>query len=152
MATFPITFRSDSSRIHRDHYALRDELLVLEAALDGLGADAGIHTGPLPSTTVRGCCRHLAEVLPGHFRHEETTMLETVAGISPELAEFSRQMRQAHEALRRRLLEFCHAAQELETGYDADASVAAVKQSGKRFVAEMTAHIALEEDQLDGFL
>lgn len=79
-------------------------------------------------------------------------MLETVAGISPELAEFSRQMRQAHDALRRRLLEFCHAAQELETGYDADASVAAVQESGKLFIREMAAHIALEEDQLDGFL
>ncbi len=150
MATFPTTFRSDSGRIHRDHQALLNEFLELDGALDALGGDASAFANPDPAATVRRYSRHLAQVLPGHFQHEEHTVLETVARISPELAQFSSAMRRAHDALRRRLLEFCHAAQELENGYEA--SVAAVKESGKRLAREMAAHIALEEDQLDGFL
>lgn len=152
MATFPTTFCSDSSRMHRDHQALRDELRELDAALDGLGSDSGAFANPDPVAAVRRCSRHLAEVLPGHFRREEDTVLDTVARISPELAEFSRQMRQAHDALRLRLLEFCHAAQDLEAGLGLTASVVAVKRSGKLLAREMASHIALEEDQLDGFL
>ncbi|MBZ5648377.1 MAG: hemerythrin domain-containing protein [Acidobacteriia bacterium] len=152
MATFPITFRSDSNRIHCDHRVLINELIELDGALDALGGDSGVLADRAPAAKVRRCSRHLAEALPDHFRHEEATVLDTVARVSPELAEFARQMRHEHDQLRRRLLEFCHAAQELEAGHDIAGSVEAVKESGKQLARDMTSHIALEEQQLDGFL
>jgi len=58
----------------------------------------------------------IAEWLPKHYAHEETTVLETIAKMSPELASFAREMKRQHNEMRVRLESFRdHLAQLDET-------------------------------------
>ncbi len=150
MATFPRSFGADSARIHRDHQALVGELNTLDGALDELAGGTGVFANLHSAETICRCGQRLAEVLPEHFSREETTLLETVAQISPELAEFTREIRQQHEELRQRVAEFSRALKELEAG--SEKAIDAVREAGKALAREMTRHIALEENQLGGFL
>ncbi len=150
MASFPSSFRADSRQIHADHQALATELLHLDTALDHLedGVLEQLHT----TDDVVRCGHRLAELLPEHFRREETLLFGPVAQVSPELREFSREMRHQHDLLRQQLIEFHSALEQLNHGRDAAAAIDRVRQTGRRLAHEMSEHMAVEEQQLDGFL
>lgn len=152
MATFPASFPADSEKVHCEHQALITELGELDAALDELICDSQVFADLAPARKVCACGRHLADTLPEHFRREEAAILNPVARVSPELAEFTQEMRRQHQALRARLADFCRALEALEAAQDLDQAVAYVKQQGKQLAREMSNHIALEENQLGGFL
>ncbi len=151
MATFPIGFRSDSTRIHGEHQQLLAQLADLAAALEALGPST-LSVDPLGAGRLRRSLARLEQLLPAHFRHEENTVLDAVAPVSPELAEFSRQMRQQHQRFTGRLKEFAGAVARLEAGNHGEPSPRQVQQAGEELANDLATHIALEEDQLNGFL
>lgn len=151
MATFPNTFRRDSARIHGDHQELLSQLLEFSAALEAMGLSP-LSVDPIGAGRVRRCANALQRLLPGHFLREEATLLDAVAPVSPELAEFSRQMHQEHRQFTARLNEFAGAVAQLEAGDHGGPSLRAVQETGEVLAHDLAAHIELEESQLDGFL
>lgn len=150
MASFPSSFRADSRQIHNDHQALATELLHLDAALDHLedGVLEQLHT----TEDVVRCGHRLAELLPEHFRREESLLFGPVAQVSPELREFAREMRRQHDLLRQQLIHFHDALEQLNRGNDINGAIERVRDTGRRLAQEMSEHMAVEEEQLDGFL
>lgn len=152
MASFTPAFRNASDRVHGEHRLLIQELTELDLALDELVCYSEVYANLATAQHVCRCSRQLAALLPEHFAREESSVLATVAKVSPELREFAYEMVQQHQQLRRRLDSFSSAVAQLETADDIDAAVARVKQEGKLLARELTDHIVLEESELDGFL
>lgn len=147
MASLSIDFRIASEKIHGEHQALIEELRELDGALDELAS------APDLAATAQQVCRcgkTLFDLLPGHFTREETTVLATVARVSPELAEFAREMRRQHDRLRFRLDEFCRAVEATERG--GDHAIEQLCERGKLLARELVDHVMLEEEELGGFL
>ena len=151
MATFPASFRSDSAAIQGDHQRLLSALADLVAALESLAPNA-LSLDPWGAARLRRSLAGLLTALPGHFRREETALLDTVAPVSPELAEFARQMRAEHRRFTARLNGFAAGLAALEAGNGAGRTFLSVKEDGEGLARDLAAHIALEEKQLDGFL
>ncbi len=152
MATFPVSFRSDSDRIHGEHKALFVEITEFQQALDDLACGGEVFANLYGTERLGHHGRRLANLLPDHFQREEATLLPTIAHVSPELEEFAGEVRREHMQLRERLAEFCHVLDRLESGDDAAETVDALKKTGRALAHELNAHIALEESQLGGFL
>ena len=152
MATFTPAFHNASHRVHGEHQLLLNELTELNIALDELVCYSEVYADLAAAQRVCRCGHHLAELLPEHFVREESTVLATIAKVSPELREFAREMVLQHQQLRRRLDSFSSALADLERAEDIDAAVFRVKEEGKRLARELTDHIVLEENELDGFL
>jgi iron-sulfur cluster repair protein YtfE (RIC family) len=152
MASFTPGFRNISNRVHSDHETLIDELNELDGALDDITGCSALFAYRAAAERVFRCGQRLSEIIPEHFVREETLLLDTVAKVSPELAEFVREMRMQHVSLRRRLSEFCAAAQGLEKPADRVQAVSAVSDSGRTLASELSSHVVLEESELSGFL
>lgn len=151
MATFPNSFRSDSARIHGDHQELLAQLADFLSAVEALGPTT-LSVDPLGAGRLRRSASRLERFLPAHFRREESTLFEAVAPVSPELAEFARQMRCEHQQFVVRLGRFVAEVAELEAGDHGGAGLRKVQQAGELLAHDLAEHVALEEDQLDGFL
>ena len=151
MASFTPGFRSVSSRIHTDHETLINELNELDGALDDLADCSALFAYRAAAERVCRCGQRLSQIVPEHFFREETLLLDTVAKVSPELAEFAREMRTQHVTLRGRLSEFCAAVQNLESPADRAQAVNAATESGRTLASELSSHVVLEESELDGF-
>lgn len=159
MGTFPASFRSASQKVHDDHESLVSELAELDAALDELAR---------PASAERICrrLRFLTQVVPAHFATEEVELLDVVAKVSPELKDFAGEMKRQHQSICALLLDFRLAAENLRQhntpapevegrGPNAgkiEAAIVRVKEIGKSLAEELSHHVALEEDQLAGFL
>ncbi len=159
MGTFPASFRSASQKVHDDHESLVSELAELEAALDELAHPAGAE---------RICrrLRLLTQAVPAHFATEEVELLDVVAKVSPELKDFAGEMKRQHQSICALLLDFRLAAENLRQhnspvqgvegqGHNAskiEAAIVRLKEIGKSLAQELSNHVALEEDQLAGFL
>jgi len=152
MATFSQAFRSVSNRVHNDHEAIINELTELDTALDDLAGCSARFAYRAAMERVSRCGQRLSQMLPEHFVREETSLLDTVAKVSPELSDFAREMRGQHHTLRGRLGEFCIAVQKLENDTNRTQAVSDVNECGKTFASELRAHVLLEESELDGFL
>jgi hemerythrin-like domain-containing protein len=152
MAALSPTFRTDSKRIHEDHEAITQELEVLEASLEQLSAFADEAANPGALERVRLYSQRLMAQLPEHCVREEFGLLETVAGVSAELKEFSRQMKQQHSELMGKLYAFAQAVSDLEDALDPAAATDHLVAQGREFCRAMRAHMALEEHTLSGFL
>jgi iron-sulfur cluster repair protein YtfE (RIC family) len=151
MATFPNSFRTDSARIHGEHQELLTQLADLISALEALGPST-LSVDPLGAGRLRRSASRLEGLLPAHFRREEATLLDAVAPVSPELAEFARQMRQEHQRFTARMSAFVFSVAELESGNHGGSSLRKVQETGEVLAHDLAEHIALEEHQLDGFL
>ncbi len=151
MATFPTSFRSDSARIHGEHQELLRQLADLISALEALGPST-LSVDPLGAGRLRRSASRLEVFLGSHFRHEEATLLDAVAPVSPELAEFARQIRQEHQRFTARMNAFRTEAAALEAGNHGGAGLRKVREAGEILAHDLAEHIALEENQLDGFL
>ena len=151
MATFPNSFRNDSARIHGEHQELLTQLADFVSALEALGPST-LSVDPLGAGRLRRSASRLQEFLPSHFRREENTLLDAVAPVSPELAEFARQMRQEHQRFAGRLAAFAALVAEMEAGNHGGGWLQKVQQTGEVLAHDLAEHVALEEHQLDGFL
>jgi hypothetical protein len=161
VGTFPASFRSASQQVHDDHESLMSELVELDAALNELAHPAG-------AELICARLRTLSHVVPEHFTREEEELLAVVAKISPELNDFASEMKRQHQSICGRLVDFRLAAENLREQSSTmardraaggakhtaqiEAALARVKEIGKALAEELTNHVALEEDQLAGFL
>jgi hemerythrin-like domain-containing protein len=152
MATLTPTFRADAARIHDEHRALERALDRAEPALERLVCYGEVFADLSVGDELRRFGKELAEHFPEHCRREEAVLLDRVAEVSPELAEFSRQMKVEHVGLLARLDDFCGALDEFNRMDDASEAVYHLKEKGTELTREMRRHLATEEQELDGFL
>ena len=149
-----MNFWVECERVHDDHESVMAELADLAYALDSLerygqGFAQLSDTGELYRYGIRLC-----ETIPDHFSREETWLQQEVAAISPELAEFAREMVHQHEKLRGELRDFRSALEQLRGAAEEElpAIIAGVRDQGWQVARNLAGHVALEEEQLSGFL
>jgi hypothetical protein len=87
----------------------------------------------------------MAEWLPRHYEHEETTVLATIAKMSPELASFAREMKRQHNEMRVRLENFRDRIEHLSETSDLEDAVNQIKKDGTNLTRMMRLHMAAEE-------
>jgi vacuolar-type H+-ATPase subunit I/STV1 len=146
MASLDPTFHQETVSIHQEHEELITQLDKLDSALEQIVCYSEIFTDLATANQATSS----GKWLPKHYAHEETTVLETIAKMSPELASFAREMKRQHNEMRVRLESFRdHLAQLDETG-DLEAAVAALKREGKDLTRVMRLHMAVEEKKFAG--
>lgn len=152
MASLTKTFHRESERIHSDHYQMNEELHALGIALDHLQKDFTNPASLSAAKEIQMLAKHMADELPGHFQREERQILTTVAEVSPELDFFAREMKRQHVDLTERMRRFCSAINQMSNPVGLKETVELVRREGKEFAHELTTHIAIEEQELKGFL
>ena len=152
MASLSTAFCVESEKVHCDHRVLLEQLAELQWALDNLECYSEVYANLATAARVKELGRKLLAELPEHFTREERSLLATVAKISPELSEFAEEMKLEHIDLRAQLAAFQVGLEELESGEDVADAVCRVKEMGTDFALSLSAHVALEERQLSGFL
>jgi hemerythrin-like domain-containing protein len=152
MASLSRTFAADTHRVHGEHETLIDDLSHLDRALDRLDCYSEVFANLAGADEVHFYSRKLIEQLPGHFDREEATVLEPVARVSPPLEVLVRELKKEHESLRSGLVAFSIALEELDAADDLYEAISQVKELGKDLVCEISRHVALEEQELAGFL
>jgi len=136
--------------IHREHEELVSQLDQLDSALEQIACYSEIFTDLATANQAMARGKWMAEWLPKHYAHEETTVLQTIARMSPELASFAREMKRQHQEMRLRLERFRdHIAHITENG-DLEAAVAELKHEGKDLTRMMRLHMAAEEKKFAG--
>jgi Hemerythrin HHE cation binding domain len=147
MASQDSNFHLETLSIHREHEELMAQLEQLEAALEQIVCYSEIFTDLATANQAMSSGKWMAEWLPRHYAHEETTVLETIARMSPELASFAREMKRQHRELRLRLENFRELVSHLHESADLEAAVAELKQQGKDFTRLMRLHMATEDQK-----
>lgn len=152
MATLTAEFLAGTKRIHKEHKALERVLRELEVALDRLTCYSEVFADLAGADEVRRCSRLLARVLPEHCRREETAVLDPVSDVSPQLRIFCQEMRQEHREVLAQLDSVMLAVQDLDRAEDLPEAIWHLKEQGKQLTTELRRHVAVEEQELSGFL
>lgn len=147
MASQDPNFHREAISIHREHEELMAQLDQLESALEQIVCYSEIFNDLATANQAMSSGRWMAEWLPRHYAHEETTVLETIAKMSPELASFAREMKRQHRELRLRLENFGELISHLHEAADLEAAVAELKRQGKDFSRLMRLHMAAEDQK-----
>lgn len=150
MQTVEHTLQSDSEVIRREHHELMVQLDRLDAALDKIVCYSEIFCDLAKANQVLSRGNWVAEWLPGHNAYEETSVLDTIAQMSPDLASFAREMKQQHIEIRVRLGAFRQHIEQLAQKRDLETAVADLKEEGKRLTRMIRRHMAAEENKLAG--
>ena len=150
MASLDPNFHQQSASIHREHEELIAKLDMLDAALDQIVCYAEIFSDLATANQAASSGRWIAEWLPKHQANEETTVLETIAKISPELTSFAREMKRQHSEMRIRLEAFRDHLDHISNNQDLEAAVAELKREGKDLTRMMRLHMQAEEKKLTG--
>ena len=103
MSSLDPNFHLETGSIHREHEELVAQLDRLDAALEQIVCYSEIFSDLATANQATGSGKWIAEWLPKHQAHEETTLLQTIARMSPELASFAREMKRQHTEMRMRL-------------------------------------------------
>lgn len=149
MSSLTPTFHSRAEQIHREHEAIEQTLQELELNLERMVSHP---ENPEPAGIVARSGRDLARLLPPHCKREEEDLHDVVAGVSPQLQEFTRVMKQQHVALMARLNEFVVVLQTFERNSGLPGGRETVIAEGKALVRDIRRHVATEETELKGFL
>ena len=152
MASLSPAFRVESRKIHQEHETIDQDLIELETALDHLVTRSKMRGQTVTAEKVLQCGRRLATYLPAHCAREEAMLFDTVANVSPQLAQFGVEMKRQHRELLRRLDSFILSLGHLESSENRDNAVLHLKEEGCKLAAEFRQHIAAEERELSGFL
>ena len=150
MASLEPTFHLETINIHREHEELIAQLDQLDAALDQIFCFAEIFTDLATANQAMGRGKWLAEWLPKHYEREETTVLATLAKMSPELSSFAREMQRQHNEMRVRLENFREHLDHLHESRDLENAVNELKQEGSHLTRMMRLHMAAEEKKFGG--
>jgi hypothetical protein len=142
--------RVDTAGIHREHEELVAQLDQLDAALDEISCFADIFTDLATANQAVSRGRWLAEWLPKHFQHEETTVLATIATMGPDLSSFVREMKRQHNEMRVRLELFREHLERLSESRDLESAVNELKQEGCSLTQMLRLHMAAEEKKFAG--
>ena len=145
MASLDPKFHQETVSIHREHEELIAQLDQLDAALDQIFCYAEIFTDLATANQAISRGKWLAEWLPKHYEHEETTVLETIARMSPELSSFAREMKRQHNEMRVRLESFREHLAHLNETADLENAVNELKKEGSDLTRMMRLHMAAEE-------
>jgi len=147
MACVDPNFHDESVNIHREHEELLAQLDRLEGALEQIVCYSEIFTDLATATEATSSGQWIAEWLPKHYAHEETTLLQTIARMSPELASFAREMKRQHAEMRLRLENLRDHIAHLGENRELEAAVAELKQEGRDFTRMVRLHMAAEENK-----
>lgn len=138
---------ADVSAIHEEHHELVAQLDEMDAALEKLVCYSELFSDLATANQALARGKWMAEWLPRHYQCEETTVLATIAEMSPELASFSREMKRQHKQLRLRLENLREMLNRLPAATDMEGAVTSVKLAGGEFTRMMRLHIAAEENK-----
>jgi hypothetical protein len=150
MANLDPNFHEESVCIRREHEELLAQLDRLESALEQIVCYSEIFTDLATANRATSSGKWIAEWLPKHYAHEETTVLQTIARMSPELASFAREMKRQHTEMRIRLENLRDHIAHLGENRDLEAAVAELKQEGRDFTRLVRLHMAAEENKFAG--
>jgi hypothetical protein len=150
MASLDPNFHQQTASIHREHQELIAQLDMLDAALDQIVCYAEIFSDLATANQAVSSGRWMAEWLPKHQSYEETTVLATIARMSPELTSFAREMKRQHNEMRLRLEVFREHLDHLVENRDLEAAVAELKREGKDLTSMIRLHMNAEEKKLAG--
>jgi Hemerythrin HHE cation binding domain len=145
MASLDPKFHQETVSIHKEHEVLLAQLDQLDAAVEQMVCYAEVFTDLATANQAMSRGKWVAEWLPKHYEHEETTVLETIARMSPELASFAREMKRQHNEMRVRLESFCDQLAHLSENSDLENAVNQMKKEGKDLTRLMRLHMAAEE-------
>jgi hypothetical protein len=145
MATATSTIQAETRVVQREHQVLMNELSELQNALDAMVCYSEVYANLASTDQVYRCGRHLLQWLPGHFDHEEATVLADIEKLGPEQAAFSIEMKAQHRNLRGRLERFCRAIEQFEDSEDLGGAIDELKDRGMAFSRELAAHMGAEE-------
>jgi hypothetical protein len=145
MASLDPNFHQETTSLHSEHEDLLKRLDQLDTALEQIVCYSEIFTDLATANQAMSQGKWIAEWLPKHYAHEETTVLEMIARMSPELASFAREMKRQHGELRVRLENFRDHISHVGEQRDLEAAVAELKREGKDLTRMMRLHVAVEE-------
>ncbi len=152
MATLSPAFRIETQRIHSEHQILEYVLSELDEALDSLACYGEVFADFRSAGQLRRSGRQLTQQFPEHCRREEANLLDPVADVSPELAEFCGRMKGEHADLLVRLAGFRTALDDFERTDDLAEAICRLKEQGKELTRDLRRHVETEERELSGFL
>jgi hypothetical protein len=150
MASLDPTFHLETVSIHHEHEELMTQLDQLDSALEQIVCYSEIFTDLATANQAISRGKWMAEWLPKHYAHEETTVLATIAKMGPELASFAREMKRQHDEMRGRLECFRDHLAHLHESSELEAAVAELKREGKDLTRVMRLHMAVEEKKFAG--
>jgi len=150
MSSLDPNFHHDTAGIHREHEELMKQLDRMEKTLEQIVCYSEIFTDLATANQALSQSQWIAEWLPRHYAHEETTVLDTIAGMSPELASFAQEMKRQHDEMRVRLARFRDHLSHLRENRDVEAAVQDLKREGKDLTRMMRLHMAAEENKFAG--
>ena len=145
MAGSDAKFHQETLSIHQEHEELVAQLDQMDAALEQMVCYTEVFTDLATANQAISRGKWMAEWLPRHYQHEETTVLETIARMSPELASFAREMKRQHNEMRLRLESFRDLLAHLSRTGDLENAVSQLKKDGKDLTRMMRLHMAAEE-------
>ena len=145
MASLDPKFHEETVSIHKEHEELVAQLDQMDAALEQIVCYSEIFTDLATANQALSRGKWMAEWLPRHYEHEETTVLATIAKMSPELASFAREMKRQHNEMRVRLESFRDRMEHLSETSDLEDAVNQIKKDGTNLTRMMRLHMAAEE-------
>jgi exonuclease VII large subunit len=145
MASLDPQFHEETVSIHKEHEELVAQLNQMDAALEQIVCYSEIFTDLATANQALSRGKWMAEWLPRHYEHEETTVLATIAKMSPELASFAREMKRQHNEMRVRLENFRDRMEHLSETSDLEDAVNQIKKDGTNLTRMMRLHMAAEE-------
>ena len=145
MASLDPKFHEETVSIHKEHEELVAQLDQMDAALEQIVCYSEIFTDLATANQALSRGKWMAEWLPRHYEHEETTVLATIAKMSPELASFAREMKRQHNEMRVRLESFRDRMEHLSETSDLEDAVNQIKKDGTNLTRMMRLHLAVEE-------
>jgi len=150
MASLDPDFHEEVKSLHREHQELMTQLDKLDSALEQIVSYTEVLTDLAMANQASASGKWIAEWLPKHYAHEETTVLETIAKMSPELASFAREMKRQHSEMRVRLESLRDHIAHLGEQRDLEAAVAELKREGKDLTRMIRLHMAAEDKEFAG--
>jgi len=145
MASLDPNFHEEAVSIQHEHEQLMAQLDRLDSALEQIVCYSEIFTdlATINQATISG--KWIAEWLPKHHAREETTVLQTIASMGPELASFAREMKRQHAEMRVRLENLRDHMAHLAENRDLEAAIADLKKEGHNLSRLIRLHMASEE-------
>jgi hypothetical protein len=150
MASLDPNFHEETVNLHKEHEELLARLDQLDAAVEQMVCYAEVFTDLAAANQAVSQSKWIAEWLPRHYEREETTVLETIARMSPELASFAREMKRQHNEMRLHLESFRDRMTHLSESADLERAVNELKKDGTDLTRMMRLHMAAEEKKLSG--
>jgi hypothetical protein len=145
MASLDPKFHEETVNIHKEHEQLVARLDQLDAAVEQMACYAEVFTDLATANQAVSQSKWMAEWLPRHYEREETTVLEMIAKMSPELASFAREMKRQHNEMRLQLESFRDRIAHLNESSDLERAVNELKKDGKDLTRMMRQHMSAEE-------